>query len=216
VKQKLFAISTVQELLAPSPKSTEADAAVKPGRMVFYAGTPVYRYDFWSDTEYMLKFDMSADAVDISRMTNAPLLADHYRSIDRQVGVIDRAWLEGGKGMAEYRLAETADTETIRSKIAGGIIRQVSMEAIILESKDVTPKGSKMREYLATKWQPQAVALVPVGADPGAQLLAEEDNQAVWLAEGLYQPRITNLAETGAASQQQTLLSLLLQRRQWQ
>jgi len=216
MKQKLFAISAVQELLAPSPKSTEADVAAKPGRMVFYAGTPVFRYDFWTDTEFVLKFDMSEKAVDMSRMANAPLLADHYRSIDRQVGVVDRAWLEDGKGMAEYRLAETADTETIRAKIAGGIIRQVSMEAMILEQKDVTPKGARTREFLATRWQPQAVALVPVGADPGAQLFAEEDNKAVWLAEGLYQPRITNLAETGAASSQQTLLSLLLQRRQWQ
>lgn len=216
MKHKLFAISSVQELLAPQPKGEAEGEVLKPGRMVFYAGTPVYRYDWLSDREYMLRFDMSAKAVDMSRMKGAPLLADHWRSLDRQVGVLDSAWIEGGKGMAEYRLSDTPDTETIRAKIDQKIIRQVSMEAVVTKSEDVTPKGAKIREYLATEWQPQAVALVPVGADPGAQLLADDDMQAVWLAEGLYTPRVTNLAEAGAASQQQTLLALFMQRRQWQ
>lgn len=190
--------------------------------MVFYAGASVYRYDWFSDTEYMLSFDMSPEAADLSRLNlGAPLMADHQqpRSVDRQVGVIEKGWLSAGKGLAEYRLADTPDTETLRAKIEQKIIRNISMEtrADLSAMRDVTPKGSKMKHLLATKWQPQAISFVPAGADPGAQLLSDdEDGQLIWLAEGLYQPRQTNLAEAGAASQQQTLLSLLLQRRQWQ
>ena len=215
-KQKLIVLGGSTEELRASASSAQAESAgeVTSSRMVFYSGAPVYRYDWFSDTEYMLRFDMSAKAVDFSRMANAPVLADHWRSVDRQVGVIDKAWLEGGKGYAEYRLAETPDTESIRQKVAEGIIRQVSMDAVVLESEDVTPKKSRIKEFLATKWQPQAVALVPVGADPGAQLLSEEDPGNVWLAEGIYQPR-TNLSEAGTANKPQSaqVIQLLLLRR---
>ena len=217
MKKRIHALSVCEELRAPQAKAEGATEGLKAGTMVWYAGAPVYRYDWMSDREYMLAFDMSPKAVDLSRMNGAPLLADHARYTDRHVGVIENARIEGGKGKADYRLADTPDTESIRAKVEQGIIRQVSMEAVVLESEDVTPKGSKMRHFLATKWQPQAVALVPVGADPGARLeLGDEAEESdLWIAEGLYQPRL-NLAEAGAASQQQTLLALLMQRRQWQ
>jgi hypothetical protein len=72
-----------------------------------------------------------------------------------------------------------------------------------------------MKSYLAVDWEPVEISLVGVPADPGAGFLSAQlglddlDLQALSSEE--------NLVVTGAASQQQTLLSLLLrQRQQWQ
>ena len=218
MKHKLFAISAIQELLAPLPAKAPTDgetggSLAKPGRMVFYGGSPVYRFDWMSGQEYMLLFDLTPKSVDLSRMAGAPVLADHWRSTDRIVGVIERAWIENGKAMAEYTLSETPDTENVRAKIEQKIIRQVSMEAVVSETEDVTLKGAKMRSFMATKWQPQAVALVPVGADPAAQLLEDDDGmRAAWLAEDLYvppaQPKLDNAAIQFLIYQRRAVLGL--------
>lgn len=212
--KKLIVLGQSHELRAPvMQKEGDAEGTLQGGELVWYAGSSVYRYDFWSDTEYMLRFDMSEKAVDMSRMNGAPLLADHVRSIDRQVGVIENARIEGGRGKAGYKLASTPDADTIRQKIADGVIRQVSMEAVVLETKDVTPKNQRMKEFLATRWQPQAVALVPVGADAGAQLLSEESSEDIWLADGLYQPRQVSEPEVLADPYDFDAMRLLLHRK---
>lgn len=224
IRHKLHTISAIEELRAPAPAAQgSAEGKVTPGRMVFYSGTPVYRFDWMSGQEYMLRFEMSKEAVDFTRMSNAPLLADHIRTTDRQVGVIERAWLENGKGMAEYRFADTEDAAPTRRKVEDGIIRQVSMEVVVIDHEDVTKKGARMKEFLATKWQPQAVALVPVGADPGAQLLLdfEASVPGAWLAEDLYKQLEKPKEEespvrSGAARRRLETALLLMHRRSWE
>lgn len=199
--------------------------------MVLYSGTPVYRFDWWTGEEYMLTLSTDPAHVNMKRLKNAPVLADHYRSVDRTVGVVENAWLEGKKIMADTRFADTPDVETVWAKVDSGIIRNVSIEAAVMDTEDISKKGDKMRSYLAIDWEPQAVALVPVGADPGAQMLSAAEGQDIWLPEDLYsRPKgfdlaasaeevaLQEFAETGAASDAKTgsntlLLSLLLRRR---
>lgn len=198
--------------------------------MVMYSGTPVYRFDWWSGEEYMLTLSTDPEHVNMKRLKNAPVLADHYRTVDRVVGVVEDARLEGRKIVADTRFADTPDVEEIWAKVKSGIIRNVSIEAFVSQTKDTSRKGDKMRSLLAIDWEPQAVALVPVGADPGAQMMSASEHSELWLPEDLYsRPKGFDLsasvedagveiAETGAASEARPgantmLLSLLLRRR---
>lgn len=193
-----------------------AQAGTRVREMVIYSGAPVYRYDFWAGQEYFLTLSMDPDHVNLKRLKNAPVLADHRRSVHNTVGVVERAWLDGKKLMAETRFHESAnaesDHEDLWAKIKAGIIRNVSVEAMVMQTKDITKKGDAMKSLLAIDWSPEAVALVPVGADQNATLLSEDERNELWLPEGMY--RKPELAEAGAASIPQPLMtSLLLQRR---
>lgn len=210
-------------------RASQAATAPRLKTMVMYSGTPVYRFDWWSGEEYMLTLSTDPAHINLKRMKNAPVLADHYRSVDRTVGVVEDVWLDGKRLMAETRFAETDDVTDIWAKVESGIIRNVSVEAAVIQTKDTSKKGDKMRSLLAIDWEPQAVALVPVGADPGAQLLSGDAGSAIWLPEDLYRkPQGFDLtasaeavaeefAETGAASDAKAagnqLLALLMRRR---
>lgn len=212
---------------APARAAEQAAARVK--QMVVYSGAPVYRFDWWSGEEYMLTLSTEPAHINLKRMKNAPVLADHYRSVDRTVGVVEDVWLDGKKLMAETRFAQTDDVADVWAKVESGIIRNVSVEAAVFQTKDTSKKGDKMRSLLAIDWEPQAVALVPVGADPGAQLLSGDTGANIWLPEDLYRkPQGFDLtasaeavaeefAETGAASDAKAagnqLLALLMRRR---
>lgn len=180
--------------------------------MVFYAGSPVRRLDFWTDQIYVLQMSMEPGAVDLSRMAGAPLLVNHDRDVNAVAGVIESASISGGKGLASFRLSDTPDTEILRDKIKQRIIRQVSMEADVLEQKDVTKAGDKHRSILVTKWMPKAVALVAVGADPGAILLSDHNRGDIWVP---FQQELED-SGTGAAStdtrQRRALLAALAAR----
>lgn len=175
------------------------DRGERAGRMVWYSGAAVYRFDWWSGSEYMLTLSLDPKHVDMSRMKGAPFNRDHDRSLSAQIGVIESAWIEKGKGYAEYRLADTPDVDDVAQKIATKIHRHTSIEAFVNETKDVTPKGDKIKRLMAVDWQPQAVALVQVPADPNAQLFSEEDSREIWLPDGLYTHKFS---ETGAASEE--------------
>ena len=189
------------------------DQAARTGSMVVYSGAPVYRYDFWTDTEFMLTLSMKPSEIDLSRMKGAPLLRDHRRYLDAQVGVIESAMISGGKLMAVYKFADVPSVEETWQMMEQGIIRQVSVEAQINQTRDITQKGAAMKSLLAIDWQPQAVALVPVGADPGAVLMAESQKEEFWLSEGMYIPRQHAFAPHGAAveANRGQMLATLLQ-----
>jgi len=195
----------------------QGDAGARVRDMVVYSETPVYRFDWWTGKEFMLTLSMDKSAVDLNRLANAPLLADHYRSVDSQVGVLEKAWIDNRKLMATARFADTPGTSETWAKVEQGIIRNVSVEASINQTKDITKKGDQIQSLLAIDWTPEAVALVPVGADPNATLLSSEDSQEIWLPGDLYR-KPEHFAAAGAASvqnrqQNSLLLSLLLRRR---
>lgn len=155
---------------AVTPKSF--DASKRTFEVQFYSGATVPRYDFWKDEEYDLTFDMSPAAVDLSRFkAGAPLIKDHYASIDNTVGVVEDAWLDGGKGYAKIRLSQRDDVAPLAQDIESGIIRNVSMGAASLEEQPTRDKSGR-KHILVTKWMPMELSLVPIPADHKAQILS--------------------------------------------
>lgn len=153
-----------------------ADTKARTVEMMWYGGASVERYDWMRDEEYLLSFSMEPSHVRLGRLQNgAPLLNSHDSwRLGSVIGVIENARIDGGKGYATARFSERPDVEPIFQDVQNGIIQNVSMGSAIYDRKDVTPKGEKMRHYLAIDWEPMEISAVPIGADPEAGFLAFE------------------------------------------
>jgi hypothetical protein len=155
-----------------------ANSADRTVQMQFYSGAPVSRYSFARGGEYTLSFSMNPDHVRLDSLNNgrAPLLESHMSfGTDSVLGVIEKGWLQDGKGMATARFAKGDPTaDSVWNKVEQKILRNVSMGVMIHKMKDTTKEGDAMRSYLAVDWEPQEISVVPIGADPGAQMLSRE------------------------------------------
>lgn len=139
--------------------------------VMWSAGARVRRYDWWEDEHFIEELDMSSSAVDMTRlMSGAPVLNTHDSSrLDSVLGVVERAWLQDGKGYAELRFSEREDVQPFWRDVESGIIRNVSVGYSIIEMREVgRDKETGYRVLRAVKWQPFEISMVPVGADAEA------------------------------------------------
>lgn len=118
-------------------------------------------YQRWWGTEIL---DHGSGSVRMSRLNGGgALLMDHdHRD---QVGVIERAWIKGGKGHAVVRFGRSARAEEVFQDVKDGIRKLVSVGYRILElAHEKSEAGQEF--YRATDWEPYEVSLVSVPADP--------------------------------------------------
>ncbi len=146
-----------------------SDTGKRRAQATIYTGAEMERFDFF-DGPYTLRLAMKG--ADLSRFNaGAPVTRNHSGDLDDVVGVTERGWVEGGSAYATLRLSDRDDVATLWADMQNGIIHNVSMDVALLEVTDVTKRGGK-KALLATKWQPIGLAIVPAGADPGAQMAA--------------------------------------------
>lgn len=139
--------------------------------LVWTTGAQVLRLDWsgWEPKRYIEELVVTADAVDLSRLNNgAPLLDSHGQwSLSDVFGVVERAWLEGGQGMATVRFSEREEVAPFWRDVKAGIIRNVSVgyrvKKYMIEEREGQPEIRR-----AVEWEPVEISLVPIGADPGA------------------------------------------------
>lgn len=160
-------------------------------RLSFSSQEPYTRNSFFSEpwTE-VLGHDKSE--MDLSRLNNsAPLLYNHDRSErDNRIGVVERAWIENGRGIAEVRLSKRADNEGIWQDVRDGILRNVSVAYQINDRTLIEEHKDKPDVYRVTSWTPMEISLVDIPADPtvGVGRNAEDETPKL-------QPQL-NLKET--------------------
>ena len=145
--------------------------------LTFYSGARVFRFPMFDDP-YELEFEVSPEAAKLSRLNaGAPLMDSHltHAGVGAMFGVVEKAWIADGEGRARVRFSKRADVEPIWQDVLDGVIRNVSMGTYILAMEDVTPKGADVRRMRATEWEPYELSLVPVPADPGAQVMEAAD-----------------------------------------
>ena len=137
--------------------------------VVFTTGVGVRRYDWNRDRYYTEELDVSDAAVRLDRLNNgAPALDSHERySTESVVGVVEKGWIDGGKGKALIRIHEgTKEADDLWGKIVGGIIRNVSVGYQF--HKIVEERDGDNLIYRAVDWEPTEISFVAVGADSGA------------------------------------------------
>ncbi len=136
----------------------------------WYSGATVERFDWLSGKSYLLRFEMTEQACDLSRLNKGANLLNSHSNYDIRdiLGVVEKAWLQDGRGMATVRFSARPDVEPLWQDVKSGVIRNISMGAsankYVVDEKG--PDGKEL--WTATKWQPMEISLVSVPADADA------------------------------------------------
>lgn len=139
---------------------------------------------------------------DLSRLASgrAALLVDHTQNVDAQVGVVERAWIEGGKGRAVVRFGKHARANEILARVRDGEISGVSVGYQITRFVKTGERDGE--PILRAHWAPYEVTLCPVPADPtvGVGRSAEAHSEITLTldpeTEGETMPKDTNTPDT--------------------
>lgn len=116
--------------------------------------------DRWFGIEIL---DHRRGSVRLDRLNNAAaLLMDHnHRDM---VGVVEKAWVKGGRGYAIVRFGKSARAEEIFNDVRDGIRKLVSVAYIPHEVRLEGEKDGKAT-YRLVDWEPYEISLVSVPAD---------------------------------------------------
>lgn len=171
----------LQTRLAPI---ATVEAHARTVELVWTTGATVRRrrwtgWDTAVDYEEILV--VSRDAVDLSRLqSGAPMLDSHAQWTTRAVvGVVDRAWIDGGEGRATVRFPKQGVDEAadrLFALVEDGIVRNVSVGYRIDKVRVEKPQTlSEIERWFVERWTPHELSFVAIGADPGAQVRAAPD-----------------------------------------
>ena len=141
----------------------------------FASPTPYLRTD--DDYTYNEILVISDDSVKWDRLVDqkCPLLLDH--DMTKQIGVVEKAWIEGDKLKAKVRFSECELGQTILKDVKDEIRRNVSFGYIINEFKVEKRQGEPDNVYV-TNFEPYEISIVSCPADPNVgykRSLSEEE-----------------------------------------
>jgi HK97 family phage prohead protease len=158
------AITAIMRRAAMSFAPSSADDATRTVELIASTGAGVPRMDM--EGAFLEVLEISAAAVDLTRLDGMPLLNSHNQStLDSVLGVVRAIRFEGGQLIVKVELS--ARHEAIWQDVRSGIIRNVSIGYAPLQWSD--QDGPQGRIRTVTKWALYEVSLVPVGADPNAR-----------------------------------------------
>lgn len=148
--------------------------------VIWTTGARVRRRGVFTD-DFDEELSLDDDAVDLGRLNaGAPLLNAHNGfELSAVVGVVERAWIQGPKGRREgralVRFSDRADVEPIWSDLKRGILRNISVGYEVNEWEKVERRHD-VPLMRAKRWNPLELSLVPIPADPGAQVRSKGES----------------------------------------
>lgn len=175
----------MQTRLAPVGQGA-IDIEARTVNVTFTTGASVRRRR-WVGWDGSVPFDeilqVSREAINLERLNlGAPALDSHSTWSSRaQVGVIERAWVEGGEGRATIRfpskgIDEAADR--MFALVSEGIIRNVSVGYIIDQARVIeAEKKGEVEKRIVERWTPMEISFVTIPADASAQVRGAEEAQ---------------------------------------
>ena len=167
----------MQTRLAPI---TSVDEETRTVELCFSAGGLVKRYDWSKGIYYMEELSLQSGHVRMSRLENgAPLLDAHNRwSLRDVMGVVEpgTAKVDGKRGTAKVRFSKREEVEPIFRDVKDKIITNVSTGYATYRIEQLPPdsRSEGLPIYRAIDWEPMEISLVPIGADAGAGVRAEQ------------------------------------------
>ena len=131
----------------------QVDAEARTVTLSFSSEEPVER---WFGTEVL---SHSPESVDLTRLNaKAALLANH--DLNDQIGVIENATVENGRGIATVRFSKSERGEEFYQDVLDGIRSNISVGYTIEEMEEKSE-----RVFTATQWAPHEISLVSTPAD---------------------------------------------------
>lgn len=149
--------------------------------VMFSSGVAVRRYS-WSDGAYNEELSLDPAHVRMQRLNQgAPFLANHNGyDVARTLGVVERAWIENGKGYARVRFASAEtdpEADKVFRKIKEGIITSVSVGYRVHKLEKISGGEGQTPTFRATDWEPHEISAVALPAESGAGFRSAEPPQ---------------------------------------
>lgn len=169
-------IESVQQCpnLLAAKMSRPESAEGRRRQVLFYSGAVVPRYDWRTDEEYDLSFDMNGAELEELTQRGKVLNSHSSYEVADVLGKVESAKKTEKGYMADLLFSDREEISGIWQDIEAGILTDVSMGVKILELKDITKKDAKKKHLSAARWQPFEISVVAFGADPGARFLAAD------------------------------------------
>lgn len=107
--------------------------------------------------------------------SGAPVLDNHkqYGKVsDIVLGVVERAWAEGGQGKAVLRFSKNENADRVFQDVKDGIIRNISVGYRVFKYQKTETEG-EIPEFRAIDWEPNEISMVAVPADYKATVRSE-------------------------------------------
>lgn len=153
---------------------TRADDSGENTRLTlsFSSETPYLRQSYW-DEPWNETLGHNPEECDLSRLNGgAPVLANHARCAGGEtsplanIGIVERAWMENGKGYADIKLSRRPELAGLLQDLADGIVKNVSVGYQIQE-RTLTKQNADgaPSDYRVTRWLPMEISLVDIPAD---------------------------------------------------
>jgi len=139
--------------------------------LVWSTGTRVKRGGFWEEPFYE-ELSMERKHVRLDRLNNGASVLNNHDSQDLRsiIGVVEKAKIEDGKGLATVRLSSREDVKGIAEDIKNGVIRNISIGYRVHSFEETPEKSEGLPVFRATDWEPMEISFVTIPADPGAQV----------------------------------------------
>lgn len=139
----------------------EAPVVDSEQRTITFPFSSTYPVERWFGNEVL---SHEADAPDLARLNDgAPLLYNH--DTNQLIGVIERAWVDGGRGYVTARFSQNDLAQQVMGDVADNVLRNVSFGYRIMNMVSDGAEGADAT-FTATRWSPYEVSLVTVPADP--------------------------------------------------
>lgn len=193
------------------------DAEARTVTLAWTTGADVLRYDYWEGQRYIERLQVDDASCHLDRLNaGAPLLNSHQmQDLSCQVGVVEKAWIDGGVGYAQVRFPKAGidtDADRVFQLVQDKIVRNVSVGYIANRYEVTDNQGNGLDIWTAVDWTPSEISLVTIPADTGAGTRSLDDpkvNQPTYACEFVMraapaQPKETimskSVTEPGAAS----------------
>lgn len=126
----------------------------------------------WDGEVYLESLRVDDKSIRMGRLNaGAPVLDAHQSyELRNQIGVVDKAWIEGGQGHAIVRFANTPEVESTWIKVRDGICRNISVGYVVYHYERVAGLDGAPDQMIAVDWEPLEISFVPVPFDAGAQV----------------------------------------------
>ncbi|WP_430430200.1 prohead protease/major capsid protein fusion protein [Oceanicaulis sp.] len=157
-------------------RAASVDQEARTVEVTWTAGAAVPRY-MPGLGRVMEELEVSENAIRLERLNNgAPFLNTHsYWSLEDVIGVVERAWIEGGEGRALIRFSERESVEPIWRDVVSGILRNISVGYRVHSYEVIDGDDEGVTRVIAKDWEPMEISAVPIGADDMAGFRSEND-----------------------------------------
>lgn len=137
--------------------------------VVWSTGAAVRRYSYETGEICEEVLSLEEGHVDLSRLNNGAAFLNLHNSydLDSILGVVTRAWIENGQGLADVRMDTSETAVEVFRKIKAGILRSVSIGYNVSQFERIQRDG-EVPIYRAINWYPFEISAVCVPADAGA------------------------------------------------